>query len=299
MRCAFYHSKKPGCTYRGTCKSSWIAETFGVSLSKAKEARRTLGELGWLRTYERSQPYQNRNGASVEIVPTWEASGKEAATKSGPLPSVLVLKSGPPDSYLEPPSESKYQKPAPAPGRPRPGLSKRKQPNIRHVEPEDLKDTARLLELYRQAVEGGIARPGEMNRLKFVAAAERALRVATANPPGFFATLVSKGRWYASLGDEEMAHRRLKKHLYGEGAPVGARAGPWSAQSPPVLSSDAQFVRDLELEFLKRGLVLDPLPALQRERPGWTEARWNRAKEELRAAAGRAPGASGAWRLAA
>jgi hypothetical protein len=48
--------------------------------------------------------------------------------------------------------------------------------------------------------------------LAFFATAARALRVATSNAPGLFATLVRSNRWgFATLADEDLARRWLQE----------------------------------------------------------------------------------------
>jgi hypothetical protein len=60
-------------------------------------------------------------------------------------------------------------------------------PTLRNVRIEDLKDTGRLLDLHRQAIDRKLIGASESDRLEFVAAAEHALAVGNGNPPGLFA----------------------------------------------------------------------------------------------------------------
>lgn len=117
-----------------------------------------------------------------------------------------------------------------------PGGGRKKQPRLPHVTDQHLTDTAKLLDLYGQAVELGLAHGGEAGRLRFVAAAERALQVGD-RPAALFAGIVNQGRWVnVSCHDEDRAAARLKRDLFGERLPqldqaeayrlAARRAGP-------------------------------------------------------------------------
>jgi hypothetical protein len=95
------------------------------------------------------------------------------------------------------------------------------------VKREDLKSITRLLTLYGDAVGWGLARCGEAGRLEFVAAAVHAVRTATKNPCGLFATIVRKGLWdFVTQSDEDYARARLAGFFEGK------RRNPGSARSP-------------------------------------------------------------------
>ena len=87
---------------------------------------------------------------------------------------------------------------------------------LRHCTPEDLADTGRLLRLYEDSVERGVAQPGEHGRLIFVGAAERALEEGR-NPCALFADLVNRQRWmFVTIEHETRANERIKEYLYGD-----------------------------------------------------------------------------------
>lgn len=110
----------------GRVKASWIAETFGVSIRRVREARRELVDLGWLVPLDSPQWAMNRWGALVRINLTWASpDGNELsvddrtslAPKLAPPAPVSVAKLAPPDSSdKEPPGRNKDQKPALAGG---------------------------------------------------------------------------------------------------------------------------------------------------------------------------------------
>src|SRR5262249_2680464 len=98
------------------------------------------------------------------------------------------------------PSAAPAARPSTAPPVAGPALRK---PTLRDVVPEDLKDTGRLLDLYEQAVDQGLAPPSEWGRLRFVAAAEHARVIGTKNPCGLFVRLVRGGLYHFATGDDE------------------------------------------------------------------------------------------------
>lgn len=86
-----------------------------------------------------------------------------------------------------------------------------------HHTVDDLRDTTRLLGLLQRAIEVGVMTASDEDRLRFVAAAERALRLAD-DPPALFAHTVNAGHWdRVATIDQHKAHERLKRHLWGEG----------------------------------------------------------------------------------
>lgn len=88
-------------------------------------------------------------------------------------------------------------------------------PNIRAVTVQDLTDTGRLMILLAQAIEAKWIGRGEHDRLRFVGAAVRALRLGD-NPPGMFISTVKHERWlWISGDDEDEANRRIKAHIHG------------------------------------------------------------------------------------
>jgi hypothetical protein len=158
-------------------------------------------------------------------------------------------------------------------------------PDLRHIAPEDLADTGRLLELYAQAVAAGLVGSSEWDRLRFVAAAEHARIIGTKNSCGLFARLVRGGLLhFATCDDEEAASVRLRRHLYG-GPPSGRAAGG-SARvicSAPCreLSADAQLVQAVQAAAARARYRGDAFPLLKRQKQEWTRERYDRAVDEL------------------
>jgi hypothetical protein len=321
FRCLYLKGGK--CLARGRVKASWIAGAFGVGLRRVKEARHELVALGWLIPLDARQWALNRWGAHVRINLAWARRDGAAPVGAGlaPPPPDSGAEPAPPVSDKEPLQGDKNQEPAaggPAgfstaqPGEqtaeaaprstverpraaPRPKAVPGK-PGLRHVMPEDLADTARLLALHGQAVGAGLAAASEWGRLRFVAAAEHARAVGTRNPCGLFARLVRGGLWhFATADDETAASQRLRRHLHG--GPPERRVEPAPARRPvPELSDDARLVREVRAALARAGYRGDAFPQLRRQRPDWTRERWDRAVGELERHAPLRLGAAGAPR---
>lgn len=281
FRCVFY---RQGCTSLGMCKSSWVAKTFGVALSRAKEARAHLVGMGLLEV-ERgtAQRVLNRHGAIVRVNLEWRY---EFATLSPgnqrPLRARRHLGLRPPLRNKELPSGSRNQKPDRNAVRLESGFQKKKArkegPTLHDVVLDDLRSMPRLMELFRQAERGGLVSGTEADRFNFVAAAMKATAIGSRNPCGLFLWIVKRGFPYLAHADETAARRTLEGYLSGS-----VERSPKDVQ--PVqrsLSEDAWFVRALRQTLARRGAIGDPFPALQEARPDWSLERWNRALQELR-----------------
>lgn len=303
LRCLYYWPDE-GCRSHGSCKASWVSETFGISLRGVKASRKELLALGWLIRKEAPQWRMNRGGLSVEINLAWSAPSygslpscgtappREVVSEFAPPPAPSCTASAPPDSDKELSfGESKNQKPASS-GPTGFSISEREgeeepeaKPTLRDVTSGDLRDTGRLLELHAQAVAVGLLGTSERERLLFVAAAEHARSVGTKNPPGLFMQLVRSKLWsFITQDDEDRANARLKAHLFGKPRTesTGERREPTrSAPVVPQLSPDARIVQAVRAAAGRAGFRGDPFYLLRRERPEWTRDRWDAAASEL------------------
>jgi hypothetical protein len=155
------------------------------------------------------------------------------------------------------------------------------KPDWRNINPEDLSDTGRLLDLYEQAVKLGLVKPSEHDRLRFVAAAEHARIIGTKNPCGLFVRLVRGGLLhFVTYDDEVAASVRLRRHLHGgvlDRRPEQRAAIPDRTE----LSPDARLVQAVRAAALRTGYRGDVFPLLRRQKPEWTRERWDRALVEL------------------
>ncbi|MEM6674819.1 MAG: hypothetical protein AAF726_18370 [Planctomycetota bacterium] len=154
-------------------------------------------------------------------------------------------------------------------------------PSIRDVQPHDLRATDRLLELYRQACDVGLAKGGEAGRMDFLSFAHRAR--ARGNRPGAMLVwlLREQKREFITLSDEEAAARTVREHNDGpdtrasghDGCPDALR----SARDERGLSEDEQVVeRCIRTAKDRRVRVRDPF-VIARKVKGWSRERWETA----------------------
>lgn len=161
------------------------------------------------------------------------------------------------------------------------------------IEPADLADTARLLQLYELVIARGLLPQTEHSRHAFAALAEHALEyaaphrdrrgvMAPGNPCGLFAAEFA--RWvrhgqqrFISQKADERARLRLREHDRGP-AVRQVHAEPPPAR--PRLSEDADALRTLTATL--KGDVARARHALRREK-SWSVERCDHAQSELEA----------------
>jgi hypothetical protein len=289
---------------RGRVKASWIARVFDIDLSRVKLARADLVNLGWIEPEDDDQWSMNRWGRAYRIDLEWAPPTRSAAEADGreslpPRPADRP-QSLPPCLDQEPLQE-RIQNQEPARGGPAGAcagglhtnsapvgtnpVSTLPAPRLVDIRPEDLKDTARLLDLHRQAVASKLISPSEADQLHFFAAAEHARAIGKGNPCGLFAYLVRGACWrYLTQEDEDRANARIKAFLRGPAlAPVASSSSPFPSLAPrhSTLSDDARIVREMRAATIRAGIFRDPFPVIQARDPAWTRERWDRALAEL------------------
>lgn len=185
---------------RGTVKSSWIAETFGLSLRAAKAGRASLIALGLIARDEGSTQHKlNRDGAYFELNLAWSRTG------SAPRPAENRTESAPPIERLETLSELENQRTAEA------GVLS--GPDLRNVCMEDLGRFTRMEDLFWQAVDRKLVRGSEMDALNFLAASLRARYGKVRDPVRVFVSIVRRGLWaHITCEEEERARVALARH---------------------------------------------------------------------------------------
>jgi hypothetical protein len=185
--------------------------------------------------------------------------------------------------------------PRPSPAVPGPVSSPGGLPAARleDVRVEDLKDTARLLDLLGQAVARGLVTTSDADRLRFVGAAEHALAIGEGNRAGLFMYLVRGACWrFITQEDEDRANGRIKAFLKGPEKSLMASMFPLgfeksvmtsSSRPParPVLSEDARVVIRVRAALASAGYRGDAFPQVRRQDPSWTRERWDAALAEL------------------
>ncbi len=304
IRSLFWHKETGEYRTDGRTKREWIAEVFGVSVRTVTDARARLTEIGWLVPLDTPQWMLNKYGAHDAINTDWSASdessgGVEVASiaegESASPPADFRGEPASPDLNRSLPLTGNQNTRRPAPMRAGPAgvslRSTRRQktgsrkknrrrsppsaPNIRDVQAEDLNDTGRLLQLYDQAVEIGMAQAGEGGRLDFVAFAERAR--CRAKKPGalFFWLLRERKSVFITHADEEEAARRIKSHLYGR----DQRREQWGGENaPPRQPKPLELTEDEKIvvacrQVAKRHRGTEPFH-LARSAKGWTRDHW-------------------------
>ena len=205
-----------------------IADVFGVDLRNVKAARQELLASGWLMPVSASQTALNRWGLPVVVNLDHALANGRTLRESPPPGRLSTAKSPPPYKNKELPSGSQNQQL----GRGRiAGLAakseREREPDLRSVTVADLTDPRRLDRLFRQAVAVGAATDSPSERLRWFAAAERALSLGTWNPCGFFMRLFRQNLWHHITNAQEDAARAKLKRLENEQAArvLGAACG--------------------------------------------------------------------------
>jgi hypothetical protein len=205
LRCMYF--RKGQCEPLGLCKSSWVAEVFGVDERNVKAARSELEAKGVLVREQTPQLVMNRHGLAVRINLDWPG----AAVESPPRTALSTTQSPRPrETGISSSRRSENQKlGAPSPS----GVRKRtgRGPNLSRVTREDLGDPNRLCRLFQQAQARGWVGRSEAERLKFFAAAEHARRFARRSAEGLFVSVVKHGLWHhLTLADEDTARMAVR-----------------------------------------------------------------------------------------
>lgn len=206
LRCLYY--RRGRCSPSGLCKASWIAAVFAVDERNVKAARQELESLGVLIREPSTQLRMNRYGLTVRLNLAWSPP---SASRETPPRAALPTTESPRPKGTGISSSGRAENQKPVPGRPS-GVRKRtgRAPSFRRVHEEDLRNGQRLAVLFEQALRDGLVGSSESDRLKFLSAAERALRVGTTNKAGLFVAVVRRGLWHhVSTLDEDRARRRL------------------------------------------------------------------------------------------
>lgn len=318
LRSVFWHRRDSGGgEYRvdGRTKLSWVAEVFGVSRRALTDARQRLVELGWLEPQGTAQWALNKWGTHDIVNVHWAPGAEGVASKpekeearavgegrgAGESASPLLNRS------LLSSRESETRKLGGSPQSPS-GVSitegrrkgrlrgkvaskkaKRAGPDLRDVQPEDLRDTEALLELYQQAIKAGLLRDCSGSRLDFFAFAERA-RARGSNPGALFSWLLRHKRLeFVTQADEDAASARLREYFNGptrrrpRSDNQGSRSlgdllsGERKETSPAATLEASAEERLVEacLRVAKQQRIADP-SVIARKARGWSREKWER-----------------------
>jgi hypothetical protein len=203
LRCMFYRTGQ--CRSGGWCKSSWVADTFGVAIRAVKEARQKLVRLGILLLAHADQLRLNRFGKPVLVSLEW-------GSRSAPRNAESTTESAPPRENKKLSSRrSEHQKPARA-ADPAGARTRAMGPDLNNITVADLKDPWRLAALFKQARLRGWVKKTEAEILTVFAAAAHATRLASTNPPGLFLWMIRERAWSHLCGvDEDLGLAKLRR----------------------------------------------------------------------------------------
>jgi hypothetical protein len=211
IRCMFFRNGE--CLSRGTCKASWVAETFRVNIRGVKAARKYLAEISWLERAESDHWHKQRWGGTAIVNLAWPGLTGDGRVKRElpPRPSLSTTKLPPPESNNKLPSESRNQK-LTVPERSGVKNEGRERPTIANIQLEDLIRFSRTEALYRQAIAQGLVEHSENQVLNWIGAAVRAKSVV-GNPVRVFAGIVRKKLWrYITQEQEDHARKALSRY---------------------------------------------------------------------------------------
>ena len=89
LRSVFWKKQEGHITIDGRMKTSWVAQTFGISLRGAKEARAHLIEIGWLKPLASAHWLERKYGAHAAINIHWTPANDGGAEPSTDAPTDL------------------------------------------------------------------------------------------------------------------------------------------------------------------------------------------------------------------
>lgn len=312
IRSLYWHRESEQYRIDGRTKGSWIADVFGLSRRAVTDARTVLCEMGWMTPLDAPQWALNRWGAHDRINPEWSCSGGREVVEEGTAGTSDDGESANPHRQSGVESASPcLNRSLPLTGNPttrrparrradRSGVATNSQgrdgrrerahkrhrsrganrsPTLRDIRPVDLSDTARLLELHRQAVEAGLVSRCEGGRHDFVALAERAQRYGE-RPGALFAWLLRHGKTrFITQRTEDAAMVRIKTHLYGQDQRrEEGEATPVARHEPELieeLTDDERLFKACK-QVARAGQVNDPFRIARAK--GWDRDRWETAR---------------------
>ena len=168
----------------------------------------------------------------------------------------------------------------------RSALAKLGGPNIRDIQLGHMQETSDLLELYRQAIAIGLAKPSEAGRLDFLALAERAKAHGKRAGALFFWLLREQKTRFITQSEEDAAVTRIRalhnpdnqrdNRRQRWGGDTGAGNTSANQLNSEEWSDEDRFVLAC-IRVAKKHRINDPFK-LAREQ-GWTRQQWDTAME--------------------
>lgn len=208
------------CRPVGACKSSWVAEVFGIDARSVKRCRSELIRRGLLAPLNADQWYRNRYGWRGMLNMDW------CGNSVSPPRVAKRPKLSPPVSNRKLSTRERNQEPSSG----RLGSWKKNSSLRKHtlgtVQATDLTSEAATSKLFTRAAKAGHVEHSEAGLLKVLTAAEHALRIGTRNPSGLFVWLVTCGNWHFLTQADEQAARRRREQPICQGREKTSLSGP-------------------------------------------------------------------------
>ena len=281
--------------YKGCLTSALLAEVSGFSESRIKHERATLIMEGYFERLETPARVRQQHGDWYALAPHLPMSSgfENRANEQPPRP--------PKEQNPQPP----IKEPVPSFGMetnqflpPTPGASRSLTPPIPkttvswyRIQPEDLRDPQRRVDLHKDACSIGVIGNSPAERLKFYAAIARAGRLGTVNPCGMLRSIIQTAGYhgYIADSDEDQARTWIRELEPRPDPAVLALVTPQdTVDSGP---NDVEVYRAMALDLMAEGYDPNGQDAYNIVRRkvkinilrGWTRERWEAAKaEELR-----------------
>ena len=278
--------------YKGCLTTALLAEVSGFSESRIKHERAALIKEGYFERLETPVRVRQQHG-------DWYALARHLPASSGSQNS----------TNKQPPRPSKEQNPQPPIEEPvpssgietnqflprKPGASRSLSPpnptaapSWHRIQPEDLREPQRRVDLHKDACRIGAIGNSPAERLKFYAAVARARRLGTVNPCGMLRRIAQTTAYHAYIAqcDEDQARAWLRE-LEPQPQPelLALVTPPTPVDSGPA---DVEVYRALALSLMREGydpnghgaydIVRREIKSNQLRR--WTRQRWEAAKAE-------------------
>ena len=161
-------------------------------------------------------------------------------------------------------------------------------PNWHRIQPEDLREPQRRVDLHKDACRIGVIRNDPAERLKFYAAIARARRLGTLNPCGMLRSIIQTAAYHGYIADcDEDQARAWLRELEPQPAPeVLALVTPQAATDFGL--ADNEVYRILARGLMREGYDPGGQEAFDLVRRsdmsnrlrGWTRERWEAARAE-------------------
>lgn len=186
---------------RGRCSTRFAAELFDIHQRSIKRAAMAVRKLGWIANSVKRDPWSQKHGPVIVVNRNWRWTVTELSPRSRPQRTKLSPTNKNQELFTDPMNQESIVVSKTTRRR----ASKRASA-LYGMCLRDLREPQRLLVRYANAVKLGMLSDTQANQLRFVSAAQHALRVARRNACGVFVSLIRDQNWhYISQADEDKA----------------------------------------------------------------------------------------------